>query len=159
MEEMLKKTVNIITLFNFRKKEEINQYMCNFFYLTQSEIREIFQILQDMDSLESENLEEKIKKFEIDINLNAKKRGESFLEYMRKIRYPVIYESKKKAEERAVKIKSQNIKLSYPENFEGVGIKIEITISNVKDVKRVLERLNRAEKDIEELIEIVKNGG
>lgn len=159
MEEMLKKTEKIINKFEFRKKEEINEYMCKNFYLTQSEIREIFQILEDMDSVEPDSLEKIINKFEIDIKLNSKKRGEFFLEYMRKTRHPLIYEAKKRAEERAVKIKSKNIKLSYPENFEGKGIKIEIIMDDVKDVKKILEKLKRTEKEIEELIEMVKNGG
>ena len=68
-------------------------------------------------------------------------------------------EARKKAEDRAVKIKSKNIKLSYPENFEGSGIKIEITLDKSKDVKKIIERLNGAVKEIEELVEIVKNGG
>ena len=72
MEEMLKKKKKIINKFEFRKKEEINEYMCKNFYLTQSEIREIFQILEDMDSVEPDSLEKIINKFEIDIKLKRR---------------------------------------------------------------------------------------
>jgi hypothetical protein len=50
-------------------------------------------------------------------------------------------------------------KNTYPENFEGAGIKLEITINNIKEVRKVLERLNKTVIDMEELVEIVKNGG
>ncbi len=159
MEEMLKKIENIINNYNFDEKIEIVEYICKNFYLTQSEIREIFQILDDMSSVNKENLYKIINGFEIDINLNLKKRGEGFLEYIRRARHPVIYEAKRKADERAVKIKGKNIKISYPENFEGSGIKIELTFDRVKDVKQILEKLNGSKQEIEELVEIVKNGG
>ncbi len=159
MEEMLKKIEPLILNYNFTEKTEISEYISKNFYLTQSEVREIFQIFEDICSAKNEKIMELIKTFPLDFNLNKKKIGELFLEYMRKVRHPVIYEARKKAEDRAVKIKSKNIKLSYPENFEGSGIKIEITLDKSKDVKKIIERLNGAVKEIEELVEIVKNGG
>ena len=159
MEEMLKKIENIIGNYNFENKKETVEYISKNFYLTQSELREIFQILDDMSSAQKENIYEIIKSFEFESELNLKKRGENFLEYIRRERHPLIYEAKKKADERAAKIKGENIKVSYPENFEGAEIKIELTFNKVKDVKQILEKLTGSKKEIEELIEILKNGG
>lgn len=159
MEEMLKKIENIIANYNFENKKETVEYISENFYLTQSELREIFQILDDMSSAQKENIYEIIKSFEFESELNLKKRGEKFLEYIRRERHPLIYEAKKKADERAAKIKGKNIKVSYPENFEGAEIKIELTFNKVKDVKQILEKLTGSKKEIEELIEILKNGG
>ena len=159
MDKMLKKMDQVKEKFQFNQKEEIIEYICRNFYLTNSEIREIFQKIEEMSILEDKNIYKILTEFEIDKNENLKKNGEKFLEYVRELRHPIIYAAKKKADTICSKIKGKNIKISYPENFEGSGIKIEININGRKEVERILEKLIRDREAIEELVDIVKNGG
>ena len=73
MEEMLKKIEPLILNYNFTEKTEISEYISKNFYLTQSEVREIFQIFEDICSAKNEKIMELIKTFPLDFNLNKKK--------------------------------------------------------------------------------------
>ncbi len=81
MEEMLKKIENIINNYNFEKKIEIVEYICKNFYLTQSEIREIFQILYDMSSAKKENVNNSALSFVIFSNKVGSTAGSSFSKF------------------------------------------------------------------------------
>ena len=57
-----------------------------------------------------------------------KKRGEGFLEYIRRARHPVIYEAKRKADERAVKIKGMVLG-EFPDIKNGI-----LGRSNIREI-------------------------
>ncbi|BDU49748.1 hypothetical protein [Haliovirga abyssi] len=142
--------------YNFDSEEYIKKNILENIYLTYSELKEVIEILYELEYIKEMDLKEVFESIKFDTVKSKKEKGSYFLKELLYYKYPLYQKTMKKLKFHLNKIKDSKIKLTYPQNLEGDNLKIEITIKNEKDVDNILDKLLKNRDNLKDIISLIK---
>ncbi len=156
--DMIEKINTIKSNFEFARKEEIIDLISENLYLTVSELRIVFEIIEEINFGTEIDVYEKIYNFIEKEEINIKERSKKFIKKLKEFRYPKICKSKAVIDSYLKELKISDVNFIVPENLEGGSLVIEINAINKKKTTQIIEKLYKDKEKISELSEFIKRG-
>ncbi len=154
----MNKIYEISEKYKFPNKDKLKAKLEEHFYLTDSELLEILNILNEIYIVKDIDPIEFIEEEYFLIDQNKKKNGKRLLDMIRGYRYPYMSKILGNLNSIIRKISNKSMKIEVPKNLEGQGIKIVLDIKNEADWEKISRVLIKHEKEIKELTRIVNRG-